>query len=122
MIFRPVRPGVGLGPSDDELPSRVDEDELRLVQACLVAERGRQHRREHVLDHVRLDRGLDVDAVRVLAHDEQALDLGRTSAAVLVLLVADGHHRLPIGAEIRERPCLPDIGEPAADRVRERDR
>ena len=115
-------PRVGLRAADDELPRRVDEHEPVLAQPGLVVELARQDRVQHVLDDVGLHAPVDVDAVGVLRDDEQPVDLDRPRAAVLVLLVAHGDHRLAVGAQVLERARLSHLGQPAADRVRERDR
>ena len=83
--------------AEDELARRVDIDEVALVQPLLAVEVGRQDRTEHTLDQVGLDQRLGVATLRVLGRDENALDLDRLLAAVLVDLVANGHLRLPVG-------------------------
>ena len=76
---------------------------------------------QHLLDHVLLDE-LGRGAVGVLRGHEQALDLDRLLPSVLVDLVADGHLRLAVGAEVADLAGLAHVGEPLCDLVREHDR
>ena len=98
----PGEAGVAHRPAGDELPRRVDEDEVALLEAPLVVELARKDRVEDVLDHVGLDERVRVEAVAVLGRDEDALDLDRPLGPVLVDLVADGHLRLAVRAQVRE--------------------
>ena len=109
-------------PADHELAGRVDVDEVLLLEPLLVVERVRQDRVQDVLDQVRLDQRLGVEPVAVLRRDEDALDLDRPLAAVLVDLVANRHLRLPVRPQVREHVGLAHLGEPLADAVREHDR
>ena len=90
-------PRVAHRPADDELARRVDEHEVALVEAPLVVEVAREDRVQDVLDEVRLDERVGVEPVAVLRRNEDAHDLDRPLAAVLVDLVADRHLRLPSG-------------------------
>ena len=65
---------------------------------------------------------LRVDALAMLGRDQDALDLDRLLAAVLVDLVADRDLRLSVGPEVRDDPALANVGEAAGERVRDRDR
>ena len=114
--------GVAHRAADHELPGRVDEDEVLVLETLLVVERVRQDRMEDVLDQVGLDQRLRVEPVAVLRRDEDALDLDRALAAVLVDLVADRDLRLAVGPQVREHVGLAHLGEPLADLVRELDR
>ena len=58
-----------------------------------------------MLDQVRLDLALRVDAVRMLGRHEHPLDLDRPLDPVLVDLVAHGHLRLAVRAQIRSSPA-----------------
>ena len=75
-----------------------------------------------MLDDRGLHLALDVDALDVLADDEQPVDLDRLRMAALARFVAHGDHRLAVRAEVRQRACLAHLGEPAADPMREHDR
>ena len=69
---------------------------------------------EDVLDQVGLDQRLGVEPVAVLRRDEDALDLDRALAAVLVDLVADRDLRLAVRPQVREHVGLAHLGEPLA--------
>ena len=118
----PRQAGVAHRAADHELPGRVDEDEVLLLETLLVVERVRQDRVEHVLDQVGLDQRLRVEPVAVLRRDEDALDLDRPLAAMLVDLVANRDLRLAVRPQVREHVRLAHLGEPLADLVRELDR
>ena len=123
MILRPVRPGIAHRAADHELPRRVAVDEVAIVlEAPRVVEILREDRLDHVLDQIRLEQRVAVEAVAMLGGDEHALDLDRPLAAVLVELVADRHLRLPVGAQVREDVGLPHLREPLREPVREHDR
>ena len=123
MILRPVRPVSPIGPPIDELAGRVDVEEVAVVlDPALVVEVVRQDRAQDVLDEVRLDQGLGVEAVAVLRRDEDALDLDRPLDPALVHLVANRHLRLPVGAQVREHLRLAHLGEALREPVREHDR
>ena len=77
---------------------------------------------EDVLDDRGLHLAIDVDALHVLADDQQPVDLDRLRMAAFTRFVAHGDHRLAVGAEIGQRARLPHVGEPPADPVREHDR
>ena len=77
---------------------------------------------QDVLDQVRLDQRLRVEAVAMLRGDEDALDLDRPLVPVLVDVVADGHLRLPVGPQVRQDIGLAHLREALADPVREHDR
>ena len=58
----------------------------------------------------------------MLRRDEDALDLDRRLAPVLVDLVADGDLCLAVGPQVRQLAGLAHLREPLADPVREHDR
>ena len=119
----PGEPGVAHRPAEHELARRVHVDEVAVrEQALLVVQVRRQDRPQNALDDVRLDQVLGADPVGVLRRDEDPLDLDRPLRAVLVDLVADGHLRLAVRAEVGQVAGLPHLGEPLADLVREHDR
>ena len=75
-----------------------------------------------MLDQVGLEQRVAVEPVAVLRRDENALDLDRPLASVLVELVADGDLGLPVGPQVREHVRLPHLREPPRQPVREHDR
>ncbi len=81
-----------------------------------------EDRRYHVLEQVRLEHRLHVEAVAVLARDEHTLDLGRTLDAVLVDLVANRYLRLAIRPQVGKHLGLPHLGEALRELVGQRDR
>ena len=113
------QPGVAHRPADHELAGRIDVDEVLLLEPLLVVEVVREDRPEDVVDQVGLDQRLGVEPVAVLRRDQDALDLDRPLAAVLVDLVAHRDLRLPVRSEVREHVGLADLGEPLADPVRQ---
>ena len=58
----------------------------------------------------------------MLRRDEHALDLDGAAPAVRVLLVADGHLRLAVGAQMRHDVGLAHLGELLREPVRQHDR
>ena len=77
----PGQAGVPHRAADDELPGRVHEHEVALLETALVVEVPREDRVQDVLDQVRLDERVLVEAFPVLGRDEHALDL-RPAAGV----------------------------------------
>ncbi len=75
-----------------------------------------------MLDQIGLDHHFRIAPVAVLRRDEDALDLDRRPPAGVVDLVADGHLRLPVGAQVREDVGLSNLGKPVRELVREHDR
>ena len=72
---------------------------------------------QHVLPEVRLDQRVGIHARLVLGRDQHLLDLDRP-----VVLVADGHLRLAVRAEVRHHVAAAHLGEAVRELVRERDR
>ena len=74
--------GVADRAADHELAGRVDEE---VARAARPRRRGRglgaEHRQDHVLPEVGLDRRLRVDALGVLGGDQELLDLDRPAVA-----------------------------------------
>ncbi len=125
MIFRPVRPVSPIGPPITNLPvgltyrKSFEPTPRRVVEVAIVAV---EDRLDDVLEQVRLDQGLRVEAVAVLGRDEDALDLDGALDPVLVDLVAHGDLRLPVRAQVRQHVRLADLREPPRELVREHDR
>ncbi len=86
--------GVADGSADHEAPGRVDKQVLVRVELCRVVHVGGQDGLDHALPEVRADL-VDLDAVRVLGGDQDLLDADRPA-----VLVAHGHLRLAVGAEV----------------------
>ena len=125
MILRPVRSGVAHRPADDELAGRVDVEEVLRAEARLVVEAavvGVQDRLDDVLEQVRLDERLGVEPVAMLRGDQHPLDLDRTLDPVLVDLVAHGHLRLAVGAQVRQHVRLAHGRQALRELVRQHDR
>src|SRR5437867_10271500 len=59
---------------DDELPRRVDVDEVAVLEATRVVELPRQDRVQDVLDQIRLDQRVRVEPLAVLGRDQHALE------------------------------------------------
>ena len=108
--------------ADDEFPGRVAVDEIAVVDPLRVVQILGQDRLDHLLDQVGLEHRLAVEPVAVLRRDEDALDLDRPLAAVLVALVPDRHLRLAVGPRNGEDVGLAHLREPPREPVREHDR
>jgi hypothetical protein len=108
--------------SHHELPRRVHVDEVALLEPPLVVEVAREDRVQDVLDDVRLDQRVDVEALAVLRRDEDALDLDRPLATLVVDLVANRHLRLPVRTQVRQDLRTANLGKALRDLVRQHDR
>ena len=119
MILRPGQAGVADRAADHELAGRVDEEVVAAVveQLLLVVQLARQDRMHDVLPQVRLDQRLRVHAVLVLGRDQHPLDLDRAA-----VLVADGHLRLAVRAQVRHHLGAAHLRQPLRKLVRQRDR
>ena len=96
-------------PADDETARRVDEH----LGAFPLHALGGEHRRDHVLDNVSLDlRHFDISPV--LSGHEDLFHRDR-----LVVDVAHGHLRLPIGIQIRQRAVLAHLRQALGQTVRQ---
>jgi len=118
----PGQPGVSHRASGHELARRVDEHEVALLEAPLVVELAGENRMENVLDDVRLDQSVGVEAIAVLGRDEHASDLHGPLVAVLVDLIPDRHLSLTVRTQVRQDLRFPHLGQAPADPMSEHDR
>ena len=99
-------------PAHDEAARGIDED-LRVAPGDA---HGVEHRRDHMGAQVGLDDGHVLDLGIVLRGDDQSRDLGGDA-----VVVAHGHLRLPVGAQIRQRAVLAHLRQALGEPVREVD-
>ena len=111
----PGQAAVAHRPADHEAPGRVDQEVPQKL--LLVIQLAREHRPQDVLEQVRLDQALAVDAVGVLGGDQDLLDLDRPS-----VLIANGHLGLAVGTQVGDDLSLADLRQALGELVRERDR
>ena len=75
-----------------------------------------------MIDQIRLDQRLGIEAVAVLGRDEDALDLDRPLMPVRVDLVAHRHLCLAIRPQVRQHSSLAHLREPMGETMGELDR
>ena len=107
--------GVAHGAADDELAGGVHERDL--LEVLGVVEVLRQDRLDHVLQQVRLDQRVDVDAGGVLGGEDDVGDRHRPA-----VLVAHRDLRLAVRAQVGQHLGLADLAEPARQLVGQGDR
>ena len=108
--------GVTHRAAEDELAGRVDQHPRRRGVQRLVRQLG-EHRLEHVLADVGIQRLLQVDPVGVLRGDHDGVQQHRH-----VVLVGDGDLRLAVRAQVGQRPVLAYLGQSSCKPVRQHDR
>ena len=113
MILRPVRPASPIGPPTTKRAGRVHQQAVALGGDL----EGREHRVDDVLLDVGLE-GAEVDVLGVLGGEHDGVDADRTVVGV----VLDGDLGLAVGTQVLQRPVLADLGEPLGEPVRDDDR
>ena len=111
----PRQPAVAHRPADHETAGGVDEEVLQ--QLLLLIQLARQHGAQHVLEQVGLDQRLGVDAIGVLCGDQDLFDLHRPA-----VLVAHGHLRLAVGAQVGQHISFAHLRQALGELVRHRNR
>ncbi len=104
--------GVADGTADDEPAGRVDVDLEVVVEELLGNDRP-----DHVLDQIRADHRVAVDAVVVLGRDQH-----RPQAHRLAVLVVEGDLGLGVGAQVGHGAGPTDLGVALGHAVRHVDR
>lgn len=118
MILRPVRPAVAHRAADLEAAGGVHQQAVALgVQLDAVLDELVQDVLHDELADVGGEQRLEVDVRRVLGGDHD-----RVEADGLVAVVLDGDLGLAVGAQVRDRPVLADLGQAPREAVREVDR
>ena len=107
----PGEPGVGVRAAEDELARRVHVEAHRAR-----VEVARQHRADHVLDHVALDRRVVV-AIFVLGGDEHRVDADGST-----VLVGDRHLGLAVGPQVGHLPGAAHLAQAHREAVGQPDR
>ena len=113
--------GVAHRAAGHEPPGRVDQHEARLGQPLVRAQVRRDHRHQHVLDHVGADLLLVVHVGMVLGRDQHPLHRHRHQPAV-PLAVAHRHLGLAVRPQVGHRLRLARGRQPGGDALRELDR
>ena len=107
--------GVAHGAAEDEASGGIDEEPV--VTPVDPGGGLAEHRLDDVLGQIVAERGLQVDAVRVLGRDDDGVEPDRAVAVVL-----DGDLGLAVRAQVVQGAGLADLGQAPGQPVRQRDR